>query len=403
VHGDVAFVHRGHAVRIVIAGGGVIALLTAVNCVSSGHEVTLVDQADIPFSGATSFDRHRVMRALHLDDPAATTAAVRAHHRWIGLQRLLSTTFYERIGALTVVAPEDLPRAKAMLDCAGSPAQVVNSGELATNYPHVGFPPGVGAVFESHAGVLLADRVLTACAGWLRWHSHTELHPHRKVVEVDVAEAAVRLADGEVMRADAVLLAIGPWSRALLAPELVGELLLHRQSMLYCEVPAPDAAAWSATPTIPSLGEGGGAWLVPPVAGTPLKLSAASARRVVTEVGDNTTPPYWRDHLVDTFAGLIPGFRADWLIDTRDCYYLARAATRGPMLAVLGDRVVSYAACGGSSFKFAPLIARCLAERLTGADPAPTGLDPLDVPIVCVSPDTAPGHRQGHSVMRGVS
>jgi len=385
--------------RITIVGGGVIALLTAVNCVSAGHEVVLVDQADIPFSGATSFDRHRVIRALHLDDSAATTAAVQAHHRWISLQHLLSTTFYERVGALTVVAPENLPRAKAMLTGAGSHAHVLGPGELAASYPHVGFPAGVSAVFESHAGVLLADRVLAACVGWLRWRAHAELHPHRRVIEVDVADAAVRLADGEVVRADAVLLAIGPWSQALLAPELAGELVLHRQSMIYCEVPAPDAAIWSATPAIPSLGTDGGAWLVPPVAGTPLKLSAASACRVVLEVGDNTTPPHWRDHLVDTFAAVIPGFRADWLTDTRDCYYLARAVTRGPTLAVLGDRVVSYAACGGSSFKFAPLIARCLAERLTGADSTPTGLDSLDGPIVRVSPDTATGLRQACPVM----
>ena len=66
--------------RIVIAGGGVMGLLTAVSCVSAGHEVVLVDQAGIPFPGAASFDRHRVLRALHLDDPLATAAAVRAHH-----------------------------------------------------------------------------------------------------------------------------------------------------------------------------------------------------------------------------------------------------------------------------------------------------------------------------------
>jgi len=100
---------------------------------------------------------------------------------------------------------------------------------------------------------------------------------------------------------------------------------------------------------------------------------------------------------------VIPGLRADWLIDTRDCYYLARATTGGRMLAVLSDRVVSYAACGGSSFKFAPLIARSLAERLTGTDPAPTGFDSLDRPIVRVSSDTAASHRQARPVLRGVS
>lgn len=367
--------------RFVIVGGGVIALLTAVNCVSAGHAVVLVDQADIPFSGATSFDRHRVTRALHLADPALTRAAVDAHYRWILLQELLSTRCYEQVGALSVLPAEKLPLAEMMLADAGSRPRVMNPDELAGTYPQVEFPAGESAIFESHAGVLLADRILAACAGWLRWHAQARLLPHRKAVEIDVDGAAVRLADGEVLRADGVLLAAGPWSRSLLPRDVADQLVLYRQSMLYCEVPRPQA--WAGTPPMLSLGKDGGAWLVPPVAGTPLKLSAASACRAVSEVAGNTTPEYWRDHLLDAFATVIPGFRTDWLTDTRDCYYLARASTQGPMLAALGDRVLSYAACGGSSFKFAPLIAESLAARLTGNVPTPTGIGHLDRPFLC--------------------
>ncbi|WP_410659401.1 NAD(P)/FAD-dependent oxidoreductase [Amycolatopsis sp. lyj-112] len=384
--------------RIVLAGGGVIALLTAVECVSAGHEVVIADQADIPFSGATSFDRHRVLRALHRDDLATTAAAVSAHHAWIDLEQVLATSFYEQVGALTAVAARQAPAAQELLIAAGSKAEVFGADDLAAEFPHAGFAPGTGAVFEAHAGVLLADRVLAACAGWLRWHAHAELHPHRKVIGVDAGRAEVRLADGEVLKGDAVLLAAGPWSRDLLAPELSRELVLHRQTMLYCDVPPADAAAWAATPAITSLGTPGGAWLVPPVAGTPLKLSAASACRVVDEVGGGVAPSWWREHLIDTFAALIPGFRRDWLVDTRDCHYLARRSTLGPMLAVLGDRVLSYAACGGSSFKFAPLIARSLAARLTGAAPVTTGLEPLDRPLVRAS-----GIHPTRPALRGVS
>ncbi|HEY4853017.1 MAG TPA: FAD-dependent oxidoreductase [Streptosporangiaceae bacterium] len=388
--------------RIVIVGGGVIGLLTAVRCVSAGHEVVLVDQADIPFSGAASFDRHRALLALNLDDPAVTAAAVHAHHRWIGLQHLLSARFYEQVGALSVLPSEHLSVAQTMLTDAGSWARVLNPDELASSYPQIRFPAGASAVFESRAGVLLADRVLAACADWLRWRSRAELRPHTRAVSIDSGSAAVRLAGGEVVRADALLLAIGPWSRALLAPELAGELVLYRQSMIYCQVPPSDAAAWSATPPIRSLGTDGGVWLVPPVAGTPLKLSAASACRAVVEIDGNTTPPYWRDHLIDAVSATIPGFGADWLIGARDCYYLARTSARGLMLAVLADRVVSYAACGGLSFKFAPLIAQSLAERLIGAVPAPTGLQPIDGGIVRPSSGTAGSHRQTRPVMRGV-
>lgn len=353
--------------RIVVVGGGVIGLLSAVEIVSTGHQVVLVDQAGIPSTGSTSYDRQRVIRALHLDDPAATATAVQAHHQWLRLQRLLGTRVYEPAGALHVLPAGDLSRAQRMLSDAGSGAHLFGPLSLAATYPQVRFPAGSSAVLEDLAGVLLADRILLACAGWLRESSSAELLPHRTAVRVDADDAAVELADGEVLRADGVLLAAGAWSQRLLPPRLAGELVLCRQSMILCAVPAQDAAVWSATPPISTFGTSNGGWLVPPVAGTPLKLSAATACRVVTQVGDTGTPAYWRDHLVEQFAPVVRGLDAGWVTGARDAYYLMRRSTGGPMSAVLGDQVVSYAACGGSSFKFAPLIARSLVQHLIGA------------------------------------
>lgn len=365
--------------RIVVVGAGVIGLLSAVQIVADGHRVVLVDQADIPFAGSTSSDWHRVIRALHLDDPVATADAVLAHHQWLRLQRLLSTRIYEPVGALHVLPADDLARAQQVLSGAGSGAHLFGPLSLASTYTQIRFPDGATAVLEDLAGVLLADRVLAACRGWLRQSPRAELVPHRAVVAVDADNPAVRLADGEVLSGDAVLLTAGAWSRGLLPAPLADELVLCRQSMVFCGVPAQDAAVWSATPPISTFGTSNGGWLVPPIAGTPLKLSAASACRVVTEVGDISTPAYWRDHLVEEFAPLVRGLGADWLTGGRDAYYLMRRSTGGPMVAVLGERVVSYAACGGSSFKFAPLIARSLVRQVSGAA---AGAEPVLSPTV---------------------
>ena len=48
--------------RVIVVGGGVIGLLTAVECVLAGAEVTIVDQADLPYARATSYDWHRIVR-----------------------------------------------------------------------------------------------------------------------------------------------------------------------------------------------------------------------------------------------------------------------------------------------------------------------------------------------------
>lgn len=363
--------------RIVIAGGGVIGLLTAINCVTAGHSVIVLDQSAIPSSGATSWDRHRALRALHLGDLHATSAAVRAHYHWQDLEQLLAVRCYRQVGALTVLPAADLPGAHDLLASAGSRPRAIGPGQITAAYPHIRFPAGAGAVLESLAGVLLADRVLAACAGWLRRQRNAVLRPHCRVVNVKEESPAVLLADGELVGGDAVLLAAGPWSRALLPARLADQLVLHRQSMLYLQVPAHAAAAWSGTPSILSIGRDCGTWLIPPVADTPLKISAASACRIAAAVDGKQTSERWWQHLTDVAAEALPGFDTSWLADARDCYYLADASG-GPQLAVLASQVVAYAACGGASFKFAPLIARALTACLTGGEVAPTGLSAID-------------------------
>ena len=126
-------------------------------------------------------------------------------------------------------------------------------------------------------------------------------------------------------------------------------------------------------------------------AGEHVALVADEASRAVAELTDHGTPAWWRHRLVNRARPLLPGFDPAWVTDARDFYYLADTATGGPLLARLGDATVwAYAACGGISFKFAPLIARVLSQRLAGADPAPTGFRPLDQP--CPTPD--PVHAQ---------
>ncbi|MEU8434344.1 FAD-binding oxidoreductase [Streptomyces sp. NPDC029216] len=367
--------------RVTVVGGGVIALLTAVECVLGGHKVTIVDQGPIPFSRATSYDQHRIMRTLHPADPPATAAALRAHRRWLELEELFSTRFYEQVGALTVLPPEAAAAGALLIAGAGGNARELTAAGLADRYPHLYADGALGAVLEDEAGVLLADRVLNACVAWLKWQPGIELIEHRAATEVDGDGGNVRLADGRVLRGDAVLVAVGPWSRGLLPPGIADRLVLSRQSLLYCRVPRRQAAAWAATPAIPSLGTRRGAWLIPPVAGTALKITSASVCRTVDEITDYGTEDVFRRQLEAEFADLIPGIGPAWVMDAKDAYYMSFADTGGPLLVALGGTGYAYAACGGTSFKFAPLIARALSDRLTGTDPSPIGVAALDRPL----------------------
>lgn len=372
--------------RVTVVGGGVIALLTAVECALAGHRVTVVDQGPIPYSRATSFDQHRIIRALHPADPLATAAALRAHHRWLELEELFATRFYERVGALTVLPPAAADAGALLLSDAGGRARTLTATALAERYPHLSLDGALGGVLEDEAGVLLAERVLAACVGWLKWQPGIDLVEHRPAVAVDGERGQVRLADGRVLHGDGVLVAVGPWARRLLPERVAKSLTLYRQSLLYCRVPRARAETWADTPAVPALGTRRGAWLIPPVAGTALKLSSAAVCREADDLTDQVTPEERQRELAAEFGDLLPGFGPAWVLGGKDCYYLSYAETGGPLVVSLGGSGHAYAACGGTSFKFAPLIARTLADRVLGRMPDPTGLAALDTAPLDATP-----------------
>ncbi|MFE7314364.1 NAD(P)/FAD-dependent oxidoreductase [Streptomyces sp. NPDC057555] len=365
----------------VVVGGGIIGLLTALECAGAGHRVTVVERGALPNPAAASYDRHRTLRALHPGDPGATGAALTAHHAWRELETAWGIRCYHQVGALTVLETGQAQDARRLLAAAGAPAQTLDSDQLSRIYPHLALPEGRIGILEERAGVLLADRILTAAAARLRHHTGVRLLTGRAATRVDPATGTVTLHGGRTLRADRLLVAAGPGSRDLLAPFTRDRIRLHRQTLLYCRVPDAQKAAWDAMPAIPALGTDRGAWLLPPVADTPLKLSAHEACRTVPDTGTGTPDPAYTRLLTQRFSRLIPAFRPDWITQARDCHYLTDADSGGALLLELADGTCfAQAACGGGAFKFAPLIARALTQRFNGTQPAPTGLATLDTP-----------------------
>jgi glycine/D-amino acid oxidase-like deaminating enzyme len=365
-------------VRIVVVGAGVVGLLTAVECARAGARVDLVDRGDIPCPEATSHDSHRMVRTLHRGDAALTRAAAHLPTCWREIERRVAGRFYHPTGVLTAMAAADVDAELALLAEVGTSAWAVREPELSERYPHVRFPAGTGAVLEPAAGTVLADLALLALARWLRTHPAVRTFPRSRVVALDDAGAA-RLAGGGVLAGDHVVVAAGPWSRELLPAAVGADLRLWRQTMLsYTPRSSP---GWAGSPGVLGLGPERDAWIMPPVAGRPARLSAASACRPAAELSDRATPGEWRDHLAGRFGGMLAGFDPAAVVGSTEGYYLDAAAGGGPVLVGLGrGAVTAYAACGGLSFKFAPPAARVLADIALDRPRRPSGLDPLDRP-----------------------
>lgn len=375
--------------KVVVVGGGVVGLLTAMELVERGTDVTLVEQGALPNPSGTSYDAHRIVRTLHPGDAATTQAAARARQQWTSLAELLGKGLAARTGSLTALPPERVAYNLAVLQAAGERAEALSSEALVGRLSHVRFPAGTAAVLETDALVVLADRVLATLVRRLRGQPGLVLRRGQTVVAVEPGE--VRLADGSVERGDRVVLAAGPWSQSLLPTDARDRVTLHRQTVLYCRPPRHRAAAWAGTPAIPSIGDQAGSWLVPPVGGTLLKLSAASASRVADRVCGHHSPVHWRKHLVEQFRDVVAGFDPTWVVGSRDYHYLADSSTGGAsLMRLFRGEAWAFAACGGTSFKFAPLVARVLAQRVLGDRAEKSGLAALDrsLPVAPPRPGT---------------
>ena len=218
-------------------------------------------------------------------------------------------------------------------------------------FPHLRFPVGAVGLLEADAGVLLADRVLGAAVRWLREQPLVTLRPGCAVREVDADAASVRLADGVVVRGDAVVVAAGPWSSGLVDVPVV----VHRQVSVYLRPPDDLVHWWEGAPSVGRVGDDGRAWLLPPGEGTQLKISSATLCREVEAVEEGVEE--WADRLA--LSSVLEDHDRYTVTGAKTCHYAVGAG-----LVRIGTSTWARAASGGDGFRTAPVVAERIAEEV---------------------------------------
>jgi sarcosine oxidase len=342
---------------VVVVGAGLLGLASARALARRGHDVILLEQAEIGHEACGSKGSCRIFRLGH-DDAEWVAIAMRARRPWTELEdecgrRLLNPTPHLTFG-------EQLDAVRDAMHDAGAPHELLPEAEVAARFP--GIAIGEPALLEPESCVISADAALQALAAAV-----PDIRPGVTVTGVtdDGRRVTVRTTSGEFSARAAVLCA-GPWTRALLAGS--GIAVPSTSSMEQVGYLATAGAPDPALPIFIRYGP-----VVPyglPVPGGGLyKIGLDHSGPLVDPDRQEQDPdPGLTDRLVSLARQYLPGLAPD-LVRTERCIY-----DNTPDQDFIVDRVgrvVIGSGTSGHGFKFGPLLGEWLADLATGRDPDP--------------------------------
>jgi sarcosine oxidase subunit beta len=354
--------------RVLIVGGGIMGLCSAWALDRAGHDVALYEQGPIPNPLGSSVDQHRLIRFAYGAMTGYATMVRDAYAAWERLWADLGMSHYHETGTLVISRQAGGDWAGQSFDCLQAmelPVERWGTEEVLGRLPFLDPSDIAWALFTPTGGVLFAERIVADLARHLEG-SGVELHTRAKVLEVDAARVTIRLEGGRRASGDALIVAAGPWSPALL-PSLRGRVLPSRQVAAYLEPPPGHAAAWRAAPSLLDQFEAakGGFYAVPPVGGAGLKMGdhGFSLRGDPDREREATAGDV--EVALATARRRIAGFERYRVIEARTCFYSVADGER--FIAEPLERAWVLAGFSGHGFKFGALMGEAIAETLDGA------------------------------------
>lgn len=355
-----------------VLGAGIMGLSAAWGLSRAGFAVRVVDEAAPPNPRGASVDDHRLIRHAYGAQAGYMRMVDDAYAAWELLWRDLGERLHVPTGLLCLDETEGpwLPASRAALRAGGYPSEDLSGGEVERRFPLLSAAGLRDAMWVPTGGVLLARRIVDALARHLAGARGVAFERAR-VAEAEAERQALRLADGRTLSADLLVLAAGPWAPRLI-PGLAARVTPSRQVLV--KLWPDNRAAWAQMPMLLDLSPGGGFYMVPPVADTPLKIGDHSFSREGDPDTDDRAPrPGEVEAMLDRARARLVGLDAMQLLGGAVCYYDVEPEERF-VLERAAPRTFLMSGFSGHGFKFGALLGLALAaaarsERLAEALP----------------------------------
>ena len=343
-----------------VLGAGIMGLSAAWALDRAGFRVTVVERATVPNPRGSSVDDHRLIRHAYGGQAGYMRMIDPAFAAWDLLFREAGERPYVRSGVLALAAASGgwLAESRAALLGDGHAVTELDPAAIAARWPFLA-TGGIAAAFHmDQGGVLLARRIVALLAGLLARRGATFLTG--EAVAVDPARARLALEDGTTLSADLLVVAAGPWAPRLL-PGIAARVRPSRQIVVRLAPPPEHAEAWARAPMLLDLAEDGGFYAVPPVAGTPLKISD---HRFAPQ-GDPDDPreatPAEAEEILALARHRIRGLAEYRVISAAACYYDVEPRERF-VVEPLGPAAFVMSGFSGHGFKFGALLGLAVAR-----------------------------------------
>ncbi|XP_056329862.1 peroxisomal sarcosine oxidase isoform X2 [Danio aesculapii] len=200
----------------IVIGAGIQGSCTAYQLAKNKQKTLLLEQFVLPHSRGSSHGQTRIIRKAYEED-FYTQMMQESYELWAELEKEAGVELYRRTGLL-VMGPEKsegFSKLKDTMQRHKIPTVFLEKQEFNEHIPNVNLSEGNGALIDTFAGVLYADRALRAvqrlfqCSGGV-------LKDGQTVTGVSPGAVVTVSTGSAVYRGKSVVITAGPWANTLL-------------------------------------------------------------------------------------------------------------------------------------------------------------------------------------------
>jgi glycine/D-amino acid oxidase-like deaminating enzyme len=354
--------------RTIVVGGGIMGLSSAWALHKAGHRVCLFEQGKLPNEQGSSVDQHRLIRHAYGNEEGYTRMIDQAFAAWQELWEDLGVIHYAQTGTFAMVGPGQ-PWAEdslATLERVGVPVERLTPTQVGERWPFINNTGFDEAFFLPSGGALFNRRIIQDLSNYLA-DCGVAIYPHSPVADVDLDACTVRLEDGQIEHGDGLVIAAGPWVTKLL-PITATEVIPSRQAVFYLHPPSGLQEALASAPMILDIGPADGIYVVPPVAGTGMKVGQHSFSLQGDPDAQRLERQGERERIAELCSRRFRDFHRYRVGQIKICFYTVQPEERF-IVRRTGNSVLM-TGFSGHGFKFGALMGKAAAAALCNPENA---------------------------------